>query len=124
MTEDNEKRAANAWLVVEASRKSSEFPYPQFALELAGNRGPMRPSRKAIGWRLANASGGVTRVARVLRVRSDLKTTTFYFDRLRIVNAGSTLCAAGLALPKAGFDDAAAMERLRRGVAEADGRHA
>src|ERR1019366_4497230 len=46
--------------------------------------------------------GRVTRLARVLRNRSNLKTTSLYFDRLRMVNTGLTLAAAGLALPKAG----------------------
>jgi hypothetical protein len=51
---------------------------------------------------LANASGDMTRVGRVLRVRSDLNTTTFYFDRLRVGDAGSALVAAGIAMPVTG----------------------
>jgi hypothetical protein len=96
------KKAANAWLVVETSQRSSKFSYPQFALELAGDRQLYGAVAENDWLAAADASGRLTRVARVLRIRSDLKTTTFYFARLRMVNTGSTLAAAGLPLPKAG----------------------
>ena len=38
MTENHEEKAANAWLLVNPGRQSSEFPYPQFAIELNGER--------------------------------------------------------------------------------------
>ena len=33
-----DNNAANAWLIVSAGQDSSEFPYPQFAIELDGER--------------------------------------------------------------------------------------
>src|ERR1700683_2691251 len=97
-----QNKAANAWLVVDPDPQGGNFPYPRFALELAGNRSLYTAVAEGDWLAAANASGGVTRIARVLRVRSDLKTTTLYFDRLQVENAGSNLAAAGLALPKAG----------------------
>src|ERR1700730_3921940 len=93
-------KATNAWLIIDPGPENCKFPYPQFALELAGNRSLYTAVAEGDWLAAANASGGVTRVARILRVRSDLKTTTLYFDRLRSGNAGSTLSAAGLASPK------------------------
>ena len=95
-------KAANAWLVVDPGSQDCEFPYPQFALELPGNRDLYAAVAEGDWLAAANASGSVTRIARVLRVRSNLETTSFYFDRLRMVDTGSTLASAGLASQKAG----------------------
>ena len=97
-----DSKVANAWLVVEPDQSSCEFRLPHFAAELEGERKLYAAVAEGDWFLLANASGAVTRVARVLRIRSDLKTTVFYFDRLRSVDAGSTLGAAGLALPASG----------------------
>jgi len=35
---------------------------------------------------ILNTTGHITRVGRVLRVRSDLETTTIYFDRMLLVD--------------------------------------
>jgi hypothetical protein len=102
MTENHEEKAANAWLLVDSGRKSSIFTYPQFAVELDGE-GKLYAAVAEGDWLVVvAASGDVTRVGRVLRVRSDLKTTTFYFDRLRLVDARSTLATAAFALPARG----------------------
>lgn len=97
-----QNKTANAWLVVDPDPQSSKFPYPQFALELAGDRRLYASVAEGDWVAAADASGGMTRVGRVLRVRSDLKTTTLYFDRLPVGNTGSNLAEAGLALPKTG----------------------
>src|ERR1019366_8277166 len=97
-----QNKSANAWLVLDPGPHNCEFPYPQFALELAGNLGLYAAASEGDWVVAADTSGRVTRLARVLRIRSNLKTTSLYFDRLPMVNTGLTLAAAGLALPKAG----------------------
>ena len=96
MTGDHEETAANAWLVVEPDRPGSELRYPQFALELRGER----KLYAAVGegdWVLfAAVSGQTTRVGRVLRVRSDMDRTAIYFDHMLFTHAGSALVSAGL----------------------------
>ena len=49
-----------------------------------------------------NPDGGITRVGRVLRVRSDLETTTLYFDRLRSVTEPVSLGLTALTQPSSG----------------------
>ena len=70
-------KAANAWLIIHPGPENYKFPYPQFALELAGDRSLYAAVARRRLAGSGDASGGVTRIARVLRVRSDLKTTTF-----------------------------------------------
>jgi Helicase conserved C-terminal domain len=95
-------KAANAWLIVAADRDSGEFPYPQYAIGLVGERKFYAAVAGGDWLAVATASGVLTRIARVLRVRSDLEKTIFYFDRLLTVDEGSALEAAGLALPATG----------------------
>src|SRR5208337_5171070 len=100
MTENHQEKAANAWLLVENSvRQSSVFNCPQFAIELVGE-GKFYAAVADGDWlAVASASGVLKRIARVLRVRSDLEKTTFYFDRLQTVDDGTALGTIGLALP-------------------------
>ena len=102
MTENQQEKAANAWLVVEPKQPSEEFTYPQFAIELAGERKLYAAVVEGDWMLMGDASGQVTRVGRVLRVRSGLETMTFYFDRLQVVDTGSTVAAVDLALPASG----------------------
>lgn len=99
--ETRDKKAANAWLVVDPSQ-SGEFTYPQFAIELDGERKFYAAVATGDWFVVADASGIVTRIARVLRIRSDLDRTLLYFDRLLILDEGAALETIGLALPATG----------------------
>jgi hypothetical protein len=79
-----DKKAANSWLVLESDRPSGEFLYPQFSTELRGERKLYAAVAEGDWLVVAEASGGVTRVGRVLRIRSDIEKTTFDFDRGRV----------------------------------------
>ena len=103
-----QNKVANAWLVVDSSPQGGEYPYPQFALELEGERNLYSAVAEGDWLIVARASGDVDRVGRVLRVRSDLKKTILYFDRLLIVGDGTSLGAAGFMLPSTG-----SMKRLQ-----------
>ena len=113
----------NAWTVIDRLESSSEFHYPRFAIELGGD--PKFYANVAEGdWLVAAEEGGeVVRIARVLRIRSDLEKTTFYFDRLLSVDDGVALQAAGLAVPAKGSmtrlqwaDFVAALPKLTSGT--------
>jgi hypothetical protein len=91
--------AVNAWLVVEPDRLS-EFRYPQFAIHLDGD-GKLYTAVTEGNWLVvATATGAVTRIGRVLRVRSNLSKTTIYFDRFLSLGSSIALGAAGLAPTK------------------------
>jgi hypothetical protein len=89
--------APNAWLVVEPDGLSD----PQFTIELNGD-GKVYTAVTEGDWLVvANATGKVTRMGRVLRGRSNLSKTTIYFDRL--LSLGDVAGApAGLAPPARG----------------------
>ncbi|MCA9468331.1 MAG: DISARM system helicase DrmA [Nitrospira sp.] len=92
----------NAWITIDREDRAGEFPYPQYALELGGERKLFAGIAEGDWILLASPSGQVTRVGRVLRLRSDLKKTTVYFDRLLAAEPGSAIDSAGLALPGSG----------------------
>ena len=110
MTEVNGEKTANAWLLVDLGRGDGVFAYPQFAIELGRDRTFYSAVFEGDWLVVAASTGVVTRIGRVLRIRSELEKTTFYFDRLRSLDAGVTVAAAGLALPATG-----SMARLQWG---------
>jgi hypothetical protein len=97
-----QNKVANVWLLVEPGRQSFEFSYAKFAIELVGERRLYSALDKGDWIVVAAASGELTRVGRVMRVRSDLEKTILYFDRLLSVDRGTPLAAAELAMPAAG----------------------
>jgi Helicase conserved C-terminal domain len=98
MTENDQERAANAWLVLDPGRDGSEFLFPEFAIEFTGERhATVAEGDWLVG---ADTLGNVTRVGRLLRIRSHREKTIFFFDRLLSVGGGSTLKTAGFILPR------------------------
>src|SRR5215469_12459604 len=98
---DQPTKTANAWLCIETGQKVSEFPYPQFSAELKGDRG-LYSGIDAGDWVLsADGSGTLTRVGRVLRLRSDSEKTTVYFDRLGVAQPDARLEGTSIPIPKA-----------------------
>ena len=72
---------ANAWIAIDRDIGTDRRLAP-YILNLQGDRS-LNLAIKEDDWVLVlNPAGDITRVGRVLRVRSDLKTTTLYFDRL------------------------------------------
>jgi hypothetical protein len=102
VTDHLQGKSTNAWLLAEPSRQSLEFPYPQFAAELDGERKLYATVDEGDWLLLVDASGHARRIGRVLRIRSNIEKTTFYFDRLLTVDEGTALAAAGLTPPATG----------------------
>lgn len=90
-------RAANAWLVVDINPKRTTFPYPEFVVELNGEGTSYSAIAEADWVLVCGAVGNVERVARVLRVRSDLQRTTLYFDNLAMLPTGVSLADISIA---------------------------
>lgn len=88
--------AANAWLAIDTPGTL----FPSFTVSLPGER--KLYAAIAIGdWLLlADPSGKVTRIGRVLRLRSDLENTVLYLDRLLEIAGGGTLASVGLTLSR------------------------
>ena len=97
-----ENGTVNAWIAIDDDDWVSEFPFPEYALELSGERKLFVRIAEGDWVLLANPAGQITRVGRVLRLRSNLERTTIYFDRLLAVETGSPIDGAGLALPGTG----------------------
>lgn len=100
--ESDASNVMNAWLASESNTRDGEIPYLQYAIEFEGERKLYAAVAEGDWLLLADASGYVTRIGRVLRVRSDFGKTTFLFDRLLTVDEGTALGVVGLALPATG----------------------
>jgi hypothetical protein len=87
-------KTPNAWLASETAQRE-----PFFARYTAYFPGPIEVYAGIAqdDWFVfGDSSGNVTRIGKVLRIRSDGDETTVYFDRIGVVAASSTLTAAGL----------------------------
>lgn len=100
MAEIQGEKPAGAWLVVTA-HPNSEAIYSQYSIELKGERKIFSAIAKGDWFLVTDASGLLTRVGRISRIRSDLENTTVYFDRLLALKNGPDIAAVGLALPAA-----------------------
>jgi hypothetical protein len=97
MNDVSESKTANAWIAIDSG--AGKFPYPEFALELSGDRKLFSGIAEGDWIVIANASGKAARVGRLLRMRSDLQTTTIYFDRLLQIASAAPIDTAGFSMP-------------------------
>ncbi|WP_199261568.1 DISARM system helicase DrmA [Paracoccus binzhouensis] len=115
----------NAWIIVEAADAASSF-WPAYTAVLRGDGKTLTTIAEGDGLIVADNAGNVARVGRVLRIRSDIKSTTVYFDRVADGTADASLTAAGLTLPASGgaariqWDDFQAAVPKVTGMAAAD----
>ncbi len=84
---------AQAWLAKEATSLGP------FVVRLDGDRigTAVAPGHWVVA---VDASGGLQRVGRILRIRTDLEATTLYFDKLHVVKKAGSLTNLGLTLPQ------------------------
>lgn len=101
MNDVSEGKTANAWIAIDRA-PTGAFPYPQFALELSGDRKLFSGVSEDDWILIVSATGQAARVGRVLRIRSDVETTTIYFDRLLLIESGAAVDSAGLSMPATG----------------------
>ena len=74
-------KTRNAWIIVEADEATSSF-WPAYTAVLPGDGKTLTTIAEGDGVIVADNAGNVARVGRVLRSRSDIMSTTVYFDRV------------------------------------------
>ena len=91
----------NAWLAIDHGLGTDHRLEP-YILVLKGERSLYQAIEEDDWVLVLNPAGGITRVGRVLRVRSDLNDTTLYFDRLLSVGEPVGIGIISLTPPTSG----------------------
>ncbi|MGS3140547.1 DISARM system helicase DrmA [Aeromonas sanarellii] len=102
MTENNKpNKAPNAWFAIDRGRVRNATLAP-YTLQLKGG-GSFNQAIADDDWVLIlDTTGHITRVGRVLRIRSDLETTTIFFDRMLQLEPSVSIGMTSLRLPATG----------------------
>ena len=94
-------KTPNAWIAIDHGIGTDQRLAP-YILVLKGERS-LYQSIEEDDWVLVlNPTGSITRVGRVLRVRSNLDTTTLYFDRVLSATEPVSIGVTSLTLPSSG----------------------
>jgi hypothetical protein len=88
----------NAWVAVD-HRVAADPKLARYMLVLQGGRSLYQTIAEYDWVLIQNAFGVISRVGRVMRVRSDLETTTLYFDHLMVADSST---ASPISKPSAG----------------------
>ena len=91
----------NAWIAVDHGLGTDRRLAP-YTLVLKGDRSLYQAIAEDDWVLVLNPAGEIVRVGRVLRLRSDLETTTLFFDRLSAAEAPMPVASVSLALPSSG----------------------
>jgi hypothetical protein len=86
------KSNGEAWLVKETSTLGPYF------VRLVGKRTTFAALHRGHWVIVIDTTGTLKRVGRILRIRSDLESTTLYFDRLHTLQTGGSIADVGLTL--------------------------
>src|SRR4051812_48944559 len=79
--------------------KEEAMPLGPLAVVLAGDRGGFSALARGHFVVVVDVAGAIKRIGRILRIRSNLESTTLYFDKLHTVQGGHTIIEVGLSLP-------------------------
>lgn len=101
MTKGVEHRTPSAWVAIDPGLVSDARLAP-YILVLDGDRDCYQALATDDWVVIVNAAGRVTRVGRILRIRSDARTTTLYFDRVSAGGADALAEIASFGQPTAG----------------------
>lgn len=92
---------ANAWIAIDRDLCTDRRLAP-YILVLEGDQS-LYPAIAEGDWVLVlHPAGDITRVGRVLRLRSDLATTTLYFDRVLSTDENVSIGLIALTPPSSG----------------------
>lgn len=94
-------KTPNAWIAVDHGL-AGDFTLAPYTLRLKGERSLYQAIADDDWVLILNGAGRITRVGRVLRVRSDLETTMLYFDRMLLVDAAFSIDLTSLTPPSSG----------------------
>lgn len=100
---DNKKpsNVPNAWIAIDHGLSASLTLAP-YTLRVEGERSLYQAIADDDWVLILNTTGSITRVGRVLRVRSHLETTTIYFDRMLLVDPAVSIGLTSLNPPSTG----------------------
>lgn len=102
MTENKKpSKAPNAWIAIDHCL-AADLALAPYTLLLKGERSLYQAIADDDWVLILNTAGHITRVGRVLRVRSDLETTTIYFDRMLLVDPAVPTGLTSLTPPSSG----------------------
>lgn len=88
----------NYWLMGESSSHAEDSRFAKYTIDLQGNPTLFTSITEGDWVIISRSSGEVTRIGRILRKRSNLSATTFYFDRVLSLNGEKNLSSIGLSL--------------------------
>ncbi|MBU9359841.1 DISARM system helicase DrmA [Burkholderia multivorans] len=94
-------KRTNAWIAIDHGLGTDHRLAP-YILVLNGDQSLYQAIEEDDWVLVLNPAGGITRVGRVLRVRSDLETTTLYFDRMSAVTEPVSIGLTALTPPSSG----------------------
>lgn len=101
MENNVQKKSENAWIAIDHGL-STDATLAPYTLQLKGERSLYQAIAEDDWILILNTSGQITRVGRVLRVRSDLETTTLYFDRMLLIDPAVSIGLTSLTPPSTG----------------------
>ncbi|WP_305826098.1 DISARM system helicase DrmA [Pseudomonas aeruginosa] len=94
-------KTSNAWIAIDHGLDTDHRLDP-YILVLRGERSLYQAIEEDDWVLVLTPAGGISRVGRVLRVRSDLETTTLYFDRVLKVSESVSIAVTSLTPPASG----------------------
>src|SRR5688572_22496301 len=101
MSDQYDSENKKAWLIVD-QEVALKVPSASYTLVLPGQRA-LYSSLTENDWALTlNLQHNVTRVGRVLRLRSSLEHTTIYLDRMQTLDPAVPIAGSGLEPPSEG----------------------
>ncbi|WP_422449530.1 MULTISPECIES: DISARM system helicase DrmA [unclassified Endozoicomonas] len=89
----------NAWIALDSSTHTQTANFSSYLLTLSGERQKYQAVQEDDYIAVVDSAGKALKVGRVYRIRSDLKCTSFYFDRLLEIDGKPDISLAGWALP-------------------------
>ncbi|MCS5515569.1 hypothetical protein NWF32_10540 [Pseudomonas qingdaonensis] len=102
MTEKSKpSNTQNAWIAIDRGLSIDETLAP-YTLQLKGERSLYQAIADDDWVLILNAFGHITRVGRIMRVRSDLETTTIYFDRMLLAEPTVSIGLTSFTPPSSG----------------------
>jgi hypothetical protein len=91
----------NAWIAIDHGL-AADLTLAPYTLRLNSERSLYQAVANDDWVLILNTAGLITRVGRVLRLRSDLETTTIYFERILPVDPPVSICLTSLTPPSSG----------------------
>lgn len=101
MEPSTSERAINAWIAIDFGLKT-DGRLLAYTLVLKGDRSLYLGIVEGDWVLVLNLADEIVRVGRVLRVRSDLETTTLFFDRVSVADSSVPVASVSLSPPSSG----------------------